>query len=176
MAIYSVRGGLFRSILLLLAGIFLIWARNIAATVVVMSMGGLIAAYGISLFFSIQREKYIMRHDKFGWSLIVFALLCVITGLFILIRPDVLISFFAFAIGILLVLYGLYRTIALISLSRSVSILFWSYLPSALSIVVGVVVIFLPNQVAALPFILLGLGFILNAVDELLYYLRIKKG
>ena len=169
---YSVKRNLARAVLLLLIGIFLIWARNVAATLAVMSLGGLVAAYGIFLFFSVRRERNIILDRRFGWSLMTFAVVCIGVGVFVMISPDFLISFFALVIGILLSLYGLYRIVVLVSLLRRVHVTLWGYLPSVLSIFAGIVVISMPNQVAALPFVLLGIGFILNAVDEFLYYLR----
>ena len=96
-------------------------------------------------------------------------------GVFLMWQPAMFIHILMYVLGGLLVLLGFYQLVALIGARRIAPLSFSLFLMPLLVAAAGVVVVCYPMQTASLPFVILGVSYLLYGVTEFFYGLRIHR-
>ena len=96
-------------------------------------------------------------------------------GVFLILQPTMFIHILMYVLGALLVLLGFYQLVSLISFRHMAPLAFSLFVMPVLVAAAGLLVVFHPMEAAALPFIILGVAFILYGVTEFFYGLRIYR-
>ena len=96
-------------------------------------------------------------------------------GVFLILNPSLFIHILMYVLGALLVLLGFYQLTTLIVARRVAPLSFSLFVLPVLVAAAGVFVVCKPLQAAALPFVILGVAYILYGVTELFYGLRLYR-
>ena len=96
-------------------------------------------------------------------------------GVFLFLQPSLFIHILMFVLGGLLVLLGFYQLVALIGARRVAPLAFSLFVMPVLVAAAGVLVVCYPMETASLPFLILGVAYILYGVTEFFYGLRLYR-
>ncbi|MBQ7494859.1 MAG: DUF308 domain-containing protein [Bacteroidaceae bacterium] len=96
-------------------------------------------------------------------------------GIFLILKPALFIHILMFVLGGLLVLLGFYQLVVLIGARRVAPLSFSLFVAPMLVAAAGILVVCYPMQTASLPFIILGVAYILYGVTEFFYGLRLHR-
>lgn len=158
-----------RSISVLLIGILFLVLGDSALSLLVVIVGVLLMIPGIWSLISY------VRHIKQRPMFPLAALGSFILGLWLTVSPAFFVSFFMYVLGVILVALGIYQLATLSVSSRILPVAWPLYVLPVLVLLLGLFVIFNPFEAAALPFILIGIGCIISAINDLVAAIRISK-
>lgn len=96
-------------------------------------------------------------------------------GVFLMLQPTLFIHILMYVLGGLLVLLAFYQWVALIAARRMAPLSISLFLMPLLIAAAGVLVVCHPMQTASLPFVILGVAYLLYGVTEFFYGLRIYR-
>lgn len=99
----------------------------------------------------------------------------VLFGLWLLLNPYFFVAIFMYILGTLLLLLGIWQTLAVLSTRRKVMLPLYMIIVPLLLVVVGVVVIVKPFGIASLPFLLLGIAAIIGGISDILNFIIVNR-
>jgi uncharacterized membrane protein HdeD (DUF308 family) len=161
----SVTGVVLSAILFILLGLVLLIWPEIASRIVCYALGGLIllfALFCVVRFFTDKKVYFIFNFD------LVVGLIAAGMGIFMLIRPDLVISILPFVVGLFLVFSSILdfqKTFLLRNYGNSR----WksSLVFTCIKLVFGIVLLCLPLLIAQTLVRLIGIGLMYNGLSEL---------
>lgn len=155
-----------RCISVLLIGVLFLTLGDSALSLLITLVGVLFMVPGIvslTTYFLHQNQQRIFPFAGLGSMLL---------GLWLVISPNFFVSIFMYVLGGLLTAFGVYQLVMLIISSRLLPVSWPLYLFPTLVLLLGLFVIFNPFEAAALPFIVIGIGCIVSAFNELIAIYR----
>ena len=158
-----------RSVSMLLIGVLFLVLGDSTLSVLVMSVGALLMIPGI--FALISYVRHIEQQRMFPLA----ALGSFVLGLWMVVLPEVFVGFFMYVVGSVLVALGIYQLAGLSVSSRILPVAWLLYVLPVLVLLLGLFVLFNPFEAAAIPFILIGVGCIISAVDDMVAAIRAVK-
>lgn len=158
-----------RSISVLLIGVLFLVLGDSALSLLVIIVGVLLMIPGVWALVSYVR--HIEQRPMFPLA----ALGSFILGLWLAVSPDFFVSFFMYILGGILIALGMYQLAALSVSSRILPVAWPLYVLPVLVLLLGLFVVFNPFEAAALPFILIGVGCVISAVNDLVAAIRASK-
>lgn len=158
-----------RSISVLLIGILFLVLGDSALSLLVIIVGVLLMIPGVWALVSYVR--HIEQRPMFPLA----ALGSFILGLWLAVSPTFFVSFFMYVLGGILVALGVYQLSTLSVSSRILPVAWPLYVMPVIVLLLGLFVIFNPFEAAALPFILIGIGCVISAVNDLVAAVRTSK-
>ena len=180
---------IFRAICAMLVGFLLVSHPETMSPLLVQIIGGLFAAMGLFSLISHWANRW--RYDRarrraeaegvefigvqaFSPATPFVALGSAAFGTLLILFPGAFVTALMYALGGLLIAVGVAQGVTLVSL-RQVAPLGWSLLLlPALLIAAGVWVVMRPVEAASLPFVVLGVAFILYGVAEFCFGFRYR--
>ena len=112
---------------------------------------------------------------KMSLTSIVFSLLFIVTGIFLLLKPETAINIVCYVLGVILVLWGVVSVIQFFSDKNSTSYLSLSFIFGAFVFIFGIIILIKPSIIASIVPLLLGVWMVINGVTNLSYSLSIYK-
>ena len=112
---------------------------------------------------------------KMSITSIVFALLFIFTGIFLLLKPETAINIVCYVLGIILVLWGVVSIIQFFSDKSSNNYLSLNFIFGAFVFIFGIIILIKPTIIASIVPLLLGVWMVINGVTKLSYSLLIYK-
>lgn len=167
--IYTMNVQIVRSISVLLIGVLFLALGDSALGVLVMAVGALLMIPGV--FALLAYVRHLEQRRMFPLA----ALGSFVLGLWMVVVPEFFVGFFMYVIGGLLVALGIYQLAVLSVSSRMLPVAWPLYVLPVLVLLLGVFVLFNPFKAAAIPFVLIGLGCIFSAVNDMVAALRTIK-
>ena len=158
-----------RSISVLLIGVLFLVLGDSALSMLVVIVGVLLMVPGVWALASYVR--HIEQRPMFPLA----ALGSFVLGLWLVVSPDFFVGFFMYVLGGILVMLGVYQLAGLVVSSRLLPVAWPLYVMPVLVLLLGLFVLFNPFQAAAIPFILIGIGCVISAVNDLVAALRLAK-
>lgn len=158
-----------RSISVLLIGVLFLVLGDSALSVLVMAVGALLMIPGV--FALVSYVRHMEQRRMFPLA----ALGSFVLGLWMVVSPEVFVGFFMYVVGGVLVALGIYQLAGLSVSSRMLPVAWPLYVLPVLVLLLGLFVLFNPFEAAAIPFILIGVGCIISAVDDMVAAIRAVK-
>ena len=115
------------------------------------------------------------RIKKMSITSIVFSLLFIVTGIFLLLRPETAINVVCYVIGVILVLWVVVSIIQFFSDKNSTNYLSLSFIFGSFVFIFGIIILIKPAIVASIVPLLIGVWMVINGVTKLSYSLSIYK-
>lgn len=158
-----------RCISVFLIGILFLLLGDSALSLLVITVGLLLMIPGVWALISYIRQ--IEQRPMFPLA----ALGSFILGLWMAVSPAFFVGFFMYVLGGVLVALGIYQLAALVVSSHLLPVSWPLYAMPILVLLLGLFVLFNPFKAAALPFILIGVGCIFGAINDLVAALRTSR-
>lgn len=163
------------SLCALVVGILLIIYPGDAAVYLVITLGVLFLLPGLLGIVSFiralsQKEK----ESSPNVMAIIVSLGSLFFGLWLIITPQFFIGILMYVLGGLLVLCGLNQLIGFVSARSLGHVPAYVYVIPVLVLIAGIVILANPFQAAEMPFIVLGVSFVVYALTDLFRALRYK--
>lgn len=158
-----------RSISVLLIGVLFIVLGDSALNMLIIAVGALLMIPGCYSLVSYLRR--LEQRPMFPLA----ALGSFLLGLWLVISPSFFVEIFMYVIGGILVALGVYQLATLASSSRALPVAWPLYVFPVLVLVLGMFVLFNPFEAAALPFILIGIGCVISAINDIVAVWRTAK-
>ena len=155
-----------RCISTLLIGVLFLILGDSALSLLVTLVGVLFMVPGIvslTTYFRHRDQRPIFPFAGLGSLLL---------GLWLVVAPTFFVGIFMYVLGGVLTALGMYQLVMLIISSRLLPVSWPLYLFPTLVLLLGLFVIFNPFEAAALPFIMIGIGCIVSAFNELIAIYR----
>ncbi len=165
---------IFRAVCALLVGILLVANPERMTGLLVQVIGGLFLVSGLV---SLVSYVVICYSDK-GAMKPVFPLVgmgSLLFGIFLVFFPALFIVYLMYIFGFLMVVAGVNQLWNLFRLRRFIPFRWYVFLAALLVVALGVVVLVRPMQSAALPFVLLGICFMVYGFSEVVNGVRWRK-
>lgn len=115
------------------------------------------------------------RVRKMSLISIIFSLIFIVTGVFLLVKPETAINVVCYVLGIILVLWGVVSIIQFFSDKNSTNYLSLNFIFGAFVFIFGIIILIKPTIVASIVPLLLGVWMVINGVTKLSYALSIYK-
>ena len=112
---------------------------------------------------------------KMSITSVIFSLLFIVTGIFLLLKPETAINIVCYVLGVILVLWGVVSVIQFFSDTNSTSYLSLSFIFGAFVFIFGIIILIKPSIIASIVPLLLGVWMVINGVTKLSYSLSIYK-
>lgn len=158
-----------RSISVLLIGVLFLMLGDSALSMLVIIVGVLLMIPGVWSLVSYVR--HIEQRPMFPLA----ALGSFVLGLWLAVSPAFFVGFFMYVLGGILVALGVYQLSALAVSSRLLPVAWPFYMLPVFVLLLGLFVLFNPFKAAALPFILIGIGCVISAVNDIVAAIRTSK-
>ena len=165
---------IFRAVCALLVGILLVSNPERMKGLLVQVIGGLFLLSGLV---SLVSDAMICLSDKSGMrpAFPLVGLGSLLFGIFLIFFPALFVTYLMYVFGFLMVVGGVNQIWNLFRLRRLIPFRWYVLLAALVIAGMGVFVLFKPMESAALPFILLGVNFILFGIAELVNGVRWRK-
>ncbi len=112
---------------------------------------------------------------KMSITSIIFSLLFIVTGIFLLLKPETAINIVCYVLGVILVLWGVISIIQFFSDKNSTNYLSLNFIFGAFVFIFGIIILIKPSIIASIVPLLLGVWMVINGVTKLSYSLSIYK-
>ncbi len=165
---------IFRAVCALLVGLLLVYNPERMTEFLVQVIGGLFLVSGlVSLinYFMIRYSDKVPVKPVFP----VVGLGSLLFGVFLGFFPGLFIEYLMYVFGFLTVVAGVNQLWNMFRLRRLIPFRWYVLLFTLMITALGVFVLFNPLESASVPFVLLGVGFILYGVSELINGVRWRK-
>ena len=116
-----------------------------------------------------------IKIKKMNMTSIIFSILFILIGAFLLARPEDAIHLVSYALGIILALWGLISIVQFFTDRESQNYLEFSFILGVFMFIFGIIIIVKPNTVASIIPLLLGIWMLINGVTKLSYALTLNK-
>lgn len=173
----TINYALMSSLCALIIGVLLVVWPDVAVNYLVITIGVLFllpGLLGLFAYFALGKQGEGMSRP---FPIVALGSACF--GLWLVIMPSFFVNILMYVLGVLLVLGGIGQLANFMSVRRVVNVpVIWYLIPS-LILLVGLVVLFNPFEVATIPFILLGISAIVYGGTDLirlLFYRNKKNG
>ena len=120
-------------------------------------------------------ENFDKKLSSMNRTSIVFSILFMLLGLFLIIKPEDAIHMVSYALGIILLIWGLVSMIKFFSNKESQNYLEFSFIVGVFVFIFGVIILIKPNTIANIIPLLLGIWMLINGVTKLSYSLTINR-
>lgn len=157
-----------RSASMLLIGVAFLSLGGKALSLLVVIVGVLLMIPGLWSLVSYVRQRE--QRPMFPLA----ALGSFILGLWMAVSPVFFVGFFMYVLGGVLVALGVYQLATLIVSSRLLLVTWPLYVMPVLVLLLGAFVLFNPFEAASIPFIFIGIGCVLSAVNDLIAAVRLS--
>lgn len=158
-----------RSICVLLIGLLFLILGDSALSILLVAVGVLLMIPGIWALVSYVR--HIEQRPMFPLA----AVGSFVLGLWMVVSPAFFVGFFMYVIGGVLVALGIYQLAGLVVSSHVMPVAWLLYLMPVLVLLLGIFVLFNPFEAAAIPFILIGIGCVISAINDIIATIRVAK-
>ncbi|MBR5846371.1 MAG: DUF308 domain-containing protein [Bacteroidaceae bacterium] len=155
-----------RTISTLLVGVLFLVMGDSALSLLIIFVGILFMIPGMVSLITYYRHRATRPMFPFA------ALGSLLLGLWLAVSPDFFVSIFMYVLGGVLTALGIYQLAGLLTTSRLLPVAWPLYLMPTLVLLLGLFVIFNPFEAAALPFIIIGIGCIISAFNDLVAIYR----
>ena len=115
-----------------------------------------------------------IKVKKMNITSIIFSIIFILIGAFLLARPEDAIHLVSYALGIILVLWGLISMIQFFTDKESQSYLDFGFIVGVFVFIFGVIILIKPNTIASIIPLLLGIWMLINGVTKLSYALTLN--
>lgn len=115
-----------------------------------------------------------IKVKKMNITSIIFSIIFILIGAFLLARPEDAIHLVSYALGIILVLWGLISIIQFFTDKESQSYLDFGFIVGVFVFIFGVIILIKPNTIASIIPLLLGIWMLINGVTKLSYALTLN--
>lgn len=112
---------------------------------------------------------------KMNMTSIIFSILFILIGSFLLARPEDAIHLVSYALGIILALWGIISIVQFFTDRESQNYLEFSFILGVFMFIFGIIIIVKPNTIASIIPLLLGIWMLINGVTKLSYALTLNK-
>ena len=116
-----------------------------------------------------------IKIKKMNMTSIIFSILFILIGAFLLARPEDAIHLVSYALGIILALWGIISIVQFFTDRESQNYLEFSFILGVFMFIFGIIIIVKPNTVASIIPLLLGIWMLINGVTKLSYALTLNK-
>lgn len=116
-----------------------------------------------------------VKVKKMSIASLIFSILFIIAGLFLLLRPETAINIICYILGVILLISGVVYIIQFFSDKSSDSYLSISFIFGAFLFIFGVIILIRPDIIASIIPLLVGVWMLINGVTKLSYALTINK-
>lgn len=116
-----------------------------------------------------------IKIKKMNMTSIIFSILFILIGAFLLARPEDAIHLVSYALGIILALWGAISIVQFFTDRESQNYLEFSFILGVFMFIFGIIIIVKPNTVASIIPLLLGIWMLINGVTKLSYALTLNK-
>ena len=120
-------------------------------------------------------ENLSIRVKKMSVVSIIFSIIFIAIGIFLLLKPETAINIICYVLGVLLILWGVVSMIQFFSDKTSESYLSISFIFGAFMFIFGLIILIKPEIIASIIPLLLGIWMLINGVTKLSYSLTINK-
>ncbi len=119
-------------------------------------------------------DNFNIKIKKMSLTSIIFSLIFIATGIFLLMRPETAINIVCYVIGVILLLWGVISIIQFFSNKNSKDYLSISFIFGSFVFIFGIIVLIKPNIIASIIPLLLGIWMLINGVTKLSYSLTLN--
>lgn len=116
-----------------------------------------------------------IKVKKMNMTSIVFSIIFILIGAFLLARPEDAIHLVSYALGIILVLWGLISIIQFFTDKESQNYLEFGFILGVFVLIFGIIILLKPNTIASIIPLLLGIWMLINGVTKMSYALTLNK-
>ena len=120
-------------------------------------------------------ENLSIKVKKMSITSIVFSLIFIIAGIFLLMKPETAINIVCYILGLILISWGVVSIIQFFTDKNSNSYLSINFVFGAFVFIFGIIILIKPNIIASIIPLLLGVWMVINGVTKLSYSLTINK-
>ena len=157
---------LVRSISILLMGVLFLVLGDKALNILVVSVGVLFMIPGCYAIISYLRAKD--RQTLFPLAALGGFLL----GFWMVLSPSFFVGIFMYVVGAILVVLGIYQLATLSASRRLLPVAGVLYVFPVLVLLLGLFVLLNPFEAASLPFIIIGVGCVISALNDIIQLVR----
>ena len=116
-----------------------------------------------------------IKVKKMNMTSIIFSIIFILIGAFLLARPDDAIHLVSYALGIILLLWGLISMVQFFTDKESQNYLEFGFIVGVFVFIFGIIIIIKPETIASIIPLLLGIWMLINGVTKLSYALTLNK-
>lgn len=120
-------------------------------------------------------ENLEIRVKKMNMTSIIFSIMFILIGVFLLARPEDAIHLVSYALGIILILWGIISVVQFVTDKESQNYLDFGFITGVFMFIFGLIVLIKPNTIASIIPLLLGVWMLINGVTKLSYALTLNK-
>ena len=120
-------------------------------------------------------ENFEGKISSMNKTSIVFSIIFILLGLFLILKPAEALHLVSYAIGIILLIWGLFSIVKFFTKKNSQSYLEFSFIVGMFVFIFGVIILIKPNTIANIIPLLLGIWMLINGVIKLSYSLMVNK-
>ena len=120
-------------------------------------------------------ENLSIKVKKMSITSIIFSIIFIAIGIFLLLKPETAINIICYVLGVLLILWGVVSMVQFFSDKTSESYLSISFIFGAFVFIFGLIILIKPEIIASIIPLLLGIWMLINGVTKLSYSLTINK-
>lgn len=120
-------------------------------------------------------ENMEIKVKKMNMTSIIFSIIFILIGAFLLARPEDAIHLVSYALGIILLLWGAISIVQFFTDKESQNYLDIGFVVGVFVFIFGIIVIVKPNTIASIIPLLLGIWMLINGVTKLSYALTLNR-
>lgn len=120
-------------------------------------------------------ENMEIKVKKMNMTSIIFSIIFILIGAFLLARPEDAIHLVSYALGIILLLWGAISIVQFFTDKESQNYLDFGFVVGVFVFIFGIIVLVKPNTIASIIPLLLGIWMLINGVTKLSYALTLNK-
>lgn len=165
---YTVSAGLCMALGLVL----LIWPGT-TTRLVCMLLGSVLLAYG-----GFQTVVCLMNKEKtfFSQGMLIFGIVVAVVGLWILLRPEMIIMAVPLIIGVLIIIHGVHNVIQAVELQKEAYDKWWvALLFGILTVIFGGLLVYNPFEAAEAAIRIIGISLIYDGASDMWILSRVFK-
>ena len=163
------------SLCALIIGLLIVVYPGAAVTYLVVAIGVLFLLPGVIGAFSYFKDLSDKNGARsVGAASLVVSLGSLFFGLWLVVMPQFFIGILMYVLGVLLVLCGLVQLSRFVSVRSFVHVPAYMYAISVVVLLAGILVLANPFEVAEIPFVILGVSFMVYALTDLFRLIRYK--
>ena len=112
-------------------------------------------------------ENMEVRIRKMNITSIIFSIIFILIGTFLLARPEDAIHLVSYALGIILLVWGVISVVQFFSNKESQSYLEFGFIVGVFVLIFGIIILVKPDTIASIIPLLLGIWMLINGVTKL---------
>ena len=120
-------------------------------------------------------ENFDKKIGSMNKTSIIFSIIFILLCLFLILKPEDAIHLLSYALGMILLIWGLVSIVKFFSNKESQNYLEFSFIVGVFVFIFGVIILIKPNTIANIIPLLLGIWMLINGVTKLSYSLSINR-